>query len=302
MDGGMGGDEVTGQIRSDEEAGEDRREQGHSQKARRSLKGSGGQEESGGDKGRTSKATRIQVSSYTCSVAMSPSRRMISPTSSACPTRTSSYMAAPAMRMAVTTAGTLHRHPLVCPKCPHCPRHAAIPGPETPCTAPSRLSFSMSAIRVPTSPSMVVALMARLVARTLYGDSHRRGLGGTGCTQCDCGCGLCTVNSTSPPVPTPHRHTPALTQLIGTADNPDHHHCYPTSPPTAHHAIPHIPRGAVQPPYQLQSWDHTSPPQSRAPTSPSPSPCPRAITNIPYPLLSSCPPTSVSPIPPPASP
>lgn len=214
----------------------------------------------GGDKGRTGEATRIQVSSYTCSVAMSPSRRMISPTSSACPTRTSSYMAAPAMRMAVTTAGTLRRQPLVCPKkCHHCPQHAAIPGPETPCTAPSRLSFSMSAIRVPTSPSMVVALMAQLVAPTLYGDGHRRGLGGTGCTQCPCGCGLCTVNSTSPPVPTPHRHAPALTQLVGTGDNPDHHSCCPRVPSHCSPCNPPYPQGGCATPYQLQSWGHTSP-------------------------------------------
>lgn len=39
-------------------------------------------------------------------VAMSPSSLMISPTSSLWPTRTSSYMAAPAMAVAVTTAKT----------------------------------------------------------------------------------------------------------------------------------------------------------------------------------------------------
>lgn len=48
-------------------------------------------------------AERIQVSSYTWIVAMSPSKRMISPTSSLWPTRTSSYMAAPAIAVAVTT-------------------------------------------------------------------------------------------------------------------------------------------------------------------------------------------------------
>ena len=49
---------------------------------------------------------RIHVSSYTWMVAMSPSSLMISPTSSLWPTRTSSYMAAPAMAVAVTTMKT----------------------------------------------------------------------------------------------------------------------------------------------------------------------------------------------------
>lgn len=41
---------------------------------------------------------------------MSPSSLMISPTSSLWPTRTSSYMAAPAMEVAVTTAKNTRRH------------------------------------------------------------------------------------------------------------------------------------------------------------------------------------------------
>ena len=44
------------------------------------------------------------MSSYTWMVARSFSRRMISPTSSLCPTRTNSYMALPAMLSAITTA------------------------------------------------------------------------------------------------------------------------------------------------------------------------------------------------------
>ena len=47
---------------------------------------------------------RIHVSSYTWMVAMCPSSRMISPTSSSYPTLTNSYMAAPDIFSAVTTA------------------------------------------------------------------------------------------------------------------------------------------------------------------------------------------------------
>ena len=50
-----------------------------------------------------SPTVRPEVSSYTWMVAWSPSRRMISPTSFVCPTRTSSYICEPDIFAAITT-------------------------------------------------------------------------------------------------------------------------------------------------------------------------------------------------------
>ena len=48
-------------------------------------------------------AVSPEVSSYTCIEAVSPSSLIISPTSFSCPTRTSSYIAAPLIRSPTTT-------------------------------------------------------------------------------------------------------------------------------------------------------------------------------------------------------
>lgn len=139
---------------------------------------------------------------------MSPSSRMISPTSSACPTRTSSYMAAPAMRVAVTTAGTRHRHP-----------DTVTPHPDPPTTPPAAsVSPTWSPPRVLPHPRLLPPTPDPIFGGQKGHRCPRVPAGGTGPRD--------AVDGAQQTLPLGLRQPRPPGPLHGVPRRPRHHRCY----------------------------------------------------------------------------
>lgn len=138
---------------------------------------------------------------------------------------------------------------------PSGPRNAAVPGPETPCTAPSRLSRSASASRGTALPSMV-APAGPGGPRFIWGQAPRGAGGARGNRLGPVSPRARAVYSQQPPPP-PHpgvpragtrRHAPAPMGTVAGTARPSRCHQRCPSPPGSSPYSPHVPPRVPCPP------------------------------------------------------